>query len=147
MANLFSKACMYAIKASIFIAQNGSEAKCVRVKEIAKGIKAPEYFIAKILQDLNRKRFIISVKGPKGGFYMTEKQRNSTVERIVIEFDGDELLSSCILGLEECGSKNPCPMHHEYMKIREQIKGMLRGNTIADFEESVFAKKSVLKLN
>ena len=138
---------MYAIKAAIFIAQNGSEDSCVRVKEIAKGIKAPEYFIAKILQDLNRKRFIISVKGPKGGFYMNEKQRNTTVERIVVEFDGDELLSSCILGLEECGSKNPCPMHDEYMKIRDQIQTMLRKNTIADFENMIDAKKAVLKLS
>ena len=146
MANMFSKACKYAIKATTFIAQNGSVDSCMRVKQIAEGINAPEHFIAKILQELNKKRFIISVKGPNGGFYMTEKQRNVSVERIVIEFDGDEILADCILGLEECSSKNPCPMHGEYQKIREEIKDMLGKNTIADFNDLVYLNKAVLKI-
>ncbi|WP_225974164.1 RrF2 family transcriptional regulator [Arachidicoccus ginsenosidivorans] len=70
---LFSKTCEYAIRACIYIAQQSGEDKKVAIKEIAKGIDSPEHFIAKILQNLSKKGFINSVKGPNGGFYMDKR--------------------------------------------------------------------------
>ena len=70
---MFSKTCEYAIKAMIFVAQKSKEETRVGVKEIAKGTDSPEHFIAKIMQELGRKRLVQSIKGPNGGFYMTER--------------------------------------------------------------------------
>ncbi len=144
---MFSKTCEYAIKATIFIAQQRDGIACVGVKEIAKGINAPEYFVAKILQELSRKKVVSSVKGPNGGFCMSETQINKPVLDIVLLIDGDGLLNNCVLGLEHCSSINPCPMHHEYQKIKQSIRNMLENNTILDFNNLVLAKKAVLFMN
>ena len=68
---MFSKTCEYAIRAMIFIAQKSKDGSRVRIKEIAKGIDSPEHFIAKILQDLGKKKLLQSIKGPNGGFFLT----------------------------------------------------------------------------
>jgi len=65
---MFSKACEYGIKASIFIAVNSNAGKRVSTKEIAKEINSPQAFTAKILQDLVRHKVINSIKGAYGGF-------------------------------------------------------------------------------
>jgi AraC-like DNA-binding protein len=70
---MFSKTCEYALRALIYIAQQSKNDSRVGIKDISKSINSPEHFIAKILQDLSRKGFVQSVKGPNGGFYMDQK--------------------------------------------------------------------------
>ena len=65
---MFSKACEYGIKATIFIAIKSCEDKRVNTKEISQEINSPAAFTAKILQALVRHKVIDSVKGPHGGF-------------------------------------------------------------------------------
>lgn len=145
--NMFTKSCEYAIKACIFVAQNKQEGVCVSIKSIAQGIKAPEHFIAKILKKLTIKKIMNSVKGPNGGYYMTEMQLHKPISEIVNEIDGDNLFTKCVLGLEYCDSSNPCPMHFEYMKIKNSIKTLLETNTILDFDTMVKSKKAFLIMN
>lgn len=53
---MFSKTCEYAIRAMIFVAQKSTDETRVGIKEIASGTQAPEHFIAKIMQELSRKK-------------------------------------------------------------------------------------------
>ena len=69
---MFSKTCEYALRAMIFIAQKSKAGYKAGIKEIVKEIDAPEHFVAKILQDLVRKGFVQSLKGPTGGFYLEQ---------------------------------------------------------------------------
>ena len=61
---MFSKACEYAIKASIFIAISSYNNKKVSPKEISEEIDSPKAFTAKILQELAKNEIIKSTKGP-----------------------------------------------------------------------------------
>ena len=65
---MFSKACEYAIKASIYIARQSLQQKRVNVKEVSQSIDAPVAFTAKILQVLCRENILQSVRGQQGGF-------------------------------------------------------------------------------
>ena len=142
---MFSKSCEYAIKAMIFVAQKSKDEDRVGVKEIAKGIDAPEHFIAKILQDLAKKKLIHSVKGPNGGFYMDSLNLKSSISDIVKAIDGDSLYKDCVIGLKACSEKNPCPVHFEYKEIKKNLISMLEENTIADFNEKLDTGKFFLK--
>ena len=142
---MFSKSCEYAIKAMIFVAQKSNDEKRVGVKEVAKGIDAPEHFIAKILQDLGKKKLINSVKGPNGGFYMDSLNLKSSIADIVKAIDGDEIYKDCVIGLKLCSEKNPCPVHFEYKEIKQNLIYMLENNTIADFNEKLDTGKFFLK--
>ena len=65
---MFSKATEYALRATIFIAQNSSEEKKVGIQTIAKAIDSPQSFTAKILQLLTRDNKIISSAPGRHGF-------------------------------------------------------------------------------
>ncbi|HRH99951.1 MAG TPA: Rrf2 family transcriptional regulator [Saprospiraceae bacterium] len=142
---MFSKSCEYAIKAMIFVAQKSKEEKRVGVKEIAAGISSPEHFIAKIMQELSRKRLVNSIKGPNGGFYMTENELNTSVADIVKAIDGDGIYLDCVLGLKTCSEKSPCPVHFEFKEIKRKLIAMLENNTIGNFNEKLESGKYFLK--
>ncbi|WP_309609491.1 Rrf2 family transcriptional regulator [Flavobacterium sp.] len=143
--DMFSKSCEYAIKAMIFVAQKSKDENRIGVKEIANGIDAPEHFIAKILQDLGKKKLINSVKGPNGGFYMDKTNLKSSISDIVKAIDGDGIYKDCVIGLKLCSEKNPCPVHFEYKEIKKNLIKMLEESTIADFNEKLDTGKFFLK--
>ena len=142
---MFSKTCEYAIRALIYIAQKSKDGNRIGIKEIASGIDSPEYFIAKILQDLSRKGFVQSAKGPNGGFYMDDANLEQSVADIVREIDGDKLFSGCGLGLKECSEDHPCPIHNDFKHIRQGIKTMLEESRIQLFVENLDLKLTFLK--
>lgn len=134
---MFSKTCEYAIRAMFFIAQRSGDGGRVGIREIAKGIDSPEYFIAKILQELVRKGVVRSAKGPNGGFYLDEKGRECSLAKIVRVVDGDQLFSGCGLGLRQCSQVHPCPIHEEFKKIREDITVLLENTQLGAFMEKL----------
>lgn len=142
---MFSKTCEYAIRALIYIAQKSKDGNRIGIKEIASGIDSPEYFIAKILQDLSRKGFVQSAKGPNGGFYMDDANLEQSVADIVREIDGDKLFSGCGLGLKECSEDHPCPIHNDFKHIRQEIKDMLDNSKIEMFVKNLDLKLTFLK--
>lgn len=142
---MFSKSCEYAIKAMIFVAQKSKDEARVGLKEIAKGTDAPEHFVAKIMQELSRKRLVLSVKGPNGGFYLTEKELETSISDIVRAVDGDKLYLDCVLGLKACSEKNPCPVHNEFKEIKRNLIQMLERNTIGTFNDKLDSGQFFLK--
>ncbi len=144
---MFSKACEYAIKAVIIISLNSGKNKLTGVKEISEEIESPEAFTAKILQNLVKQEIISSKKGPNGGFFLNEKQiEKITLSDIVKAIDGDSLFVRCGLGLKQCSEKNPCPLHHEFKKIREQIKSLLESTPINTLSIKLIEGLGTLKL-
>ncbi len=130
---MFSKTCEYAIRAMLFIAQKSEQGNKIGIKEISKGVGAPEHFLAKILQDLSRKGLVQSIKGPNGGFFIGDSSRKTTLADIVKAIDGDQLFTGCGLGLKNCSEKNPCPLHDEFKVIRKKIHNMLESSTVSEF--------------
>src|ERR1700759_4910866 len=127
---MFSKACEYAIRALLFIAQKTRDGSKVGIREIAKGIDSPEHFVAKILQDLSRKGVLQSQKGPSGGFYLDERSLKAPLADIVRTVDGDSIFKGCALGLKQCSEAKPCPLHHEFKKIRDDLARLLENTTV-----------------
>jgi|SRR5690349_10502835 len=134
---MFSKACEYGIRAMLHIARKSKEGVRVGIREIAGAIDSPEPFMAKILQDLSRKGFVLSIKGPNGGFFMEGKHLRSSLAEIVTAIDGDDLFYGCGLGLKACNEKKPCPIHYEFKAIRTDLKRMLESTALEEFTESL----------
>jgi len=142
---MFSKACEYAIRAMIFIAQKSEDGVKVGIKEISKGTSAPEHFVAKIIQDLSRKGLVQSVKGPNGGFFLKEGSKKNTIADIVKAIDGDKLFTGCAVGLRNCSETKPCPLHDEFKIIRKEIYNMLQNSTVAEFNRELIQSIKHLK--
>lgn len=128
---MFSKATEYALRATIHIAKNSSEEKKLGIEEIAKSIDSPKSFTAKILQLLAKDNKIISsVRGPNGGFFITEKAKKLPVRAILVAMGESEVLDKCVLGLNKCSEIKPCPMHVKYKVIKAQIIKLFESKTI-----------------
>ena len=81
---MFSKATEYALRATIYIAQRSTDKNKPGLSEIAKAIDSPHSFTAKILQQLTKdNKLISSVRGPNGGFFLTEKAKKLPVHAIL----------------------------------------------------------------
>lgn len=127
---MFTKACEYAIRAVLYIAMKSVDGARLGIPEIAREIDSPEPFTAKILQTLVRKKIISSVKGPNGGFYLDPKSKPIPLNAIVKAIDGDDVLSSCALGLKKCSDAFPCPVHNEVKDYKEKLKLLFKERTI-----------------
>ncbi|MCU0356338.1 MAG: Rrf2 family transcriptional regulator [Cyclobacteriaceae bacterium] len=143
---LFSKACEYAIRAVLYITAKSHQGSRIGITEIAAAIDAPHAFTAKILQTLAREEIISSIKGPNGGFFIDPKAKPIRLIAIVKAIDGEQVLSSCVLGLNECSDEFPCPVHREVKPFKDRVKKMIREKTIQELTEELIAGHVFLKL-
>jgi Rrf2 family protein len=144
---MFSKACEYGIKAAIFIAINSYEGKLVSPKEIAKEINSPQAFTAKILQALVKHDVVNSIKGAYGGFEIDKSKIASVkLSHIVNAVDGDSIYNGCGLGLETCDENHPCPVHHKFKEVRDELKFMLENTSLEELALNIKSGASFLKV-
>lgn len=130
---MFSKACEYAIRATLLIASRSLEGKRSSVKDIADATASPLAFTAKVLQQLNRGGIVQSVQGKQGGFEISREQIEKTrLSQIVEIMDGDRIFTGCGLGLHTCNALKPCPMHERFAQVRNQLKEMLESTTLLE---------------
>lgn len=142
---MFSKTCEYAIRSLIFVAEKSAHGRRVGIKEIAEGIGSPEYFIAKILQDLGRRQLVKSIKGPNGGFYHDAETLSKSLADVVRATDGDKVFSGCGLGLKQCSESRPCPIHNDFKKIRKNIQQVLEKARIGTVSKDLTKELTFLK--
>lgn len=144
---MFSKACEYGIRASIFIATKSSEGIRVGIKDVAKEIDSPEPFTGKIMQILTKSGIIESAKGVGGGFEISnEAIKSIKLIQIVDAIDGDAIYKGCGIGLKECSETHPCPVHNQFKKIRELLLTMLTNTTLEELALGVNSGDFYLKI-
>jgi Rrf2 family protein len=120
------------------------EGKYAMVKNIAEESEIPTHFLAKILQQLARKGFLRSSKGPTGGFALRKSPDDITLLEIVDAIDGLADYERCPSGITECNDEAPCGMHESWKELRSRIIGYLEGTTISDVARSLQQKREAL---
>jgi len=143
---MFSKSCEYGIKAILFIAQKSHKGERVSLKAIAAATNSPIAFTAKILQVLVKADLVDSTKGPHGGFQIEEERLSKiSIKQIVIAIDGNGIFKECALGLSACSADKPCPMHHQFEAIRNQLDQTLASSNLLEVAMGLNKGLSVLK--
>jgi Rrf2 family transcriptional regulator, iron-sulfur cluster assembly transcription factor len=118
---ILSKSCQYGVRALLYIAMESEKSKKTELVKIAETLDIPKPYLAKIMQQLVKRGLARSTKGPNGGFFMTPKEKSKNLLNIIEAIDGLEYFTQCGLGMEECNPDNPCPIHSEMVKIRENM--------------------------
>ena len=135
---MFLKTTEYALRAVIYIAQKSSEEKKLGLVEIAKAIDSPQSFTAKILQQLTSgNKIISSVRGPNGGFFISQKSKKLPVYAVLEAMGEDEVLKKCLLGLKLCSETKPCPMHTQYKLIKHELIKLFETKTIQHLADEI----------
>ena len=129
---MFSKACTYGIRAVLYLATFSGVDQKIGVSELAEILAIPRHFLAKILQQLGRDNLVSSLKGPGGGFYLSEQDARNTLFQVIVCIDGPDVFSTCLLGFESCSNDNPCPLHLLAYSFREGLKLQLMHYSLAE---------------
>lgn len=134
---MLSISCKTGIKAVIYLSGKSEVGEKAGVNEIAEQINASAHTVGKILQLLARKKIVNSVKGPSGGFYLSEAQQEQSMIKIVEAIEGDGIFKGCGLGLSKCSASRPCPIHDEYKIARELMEKIFRERKVRGLCHSV----------
>ena len=128
---MFSKACEYAIRATVHIARQSLNGERASLADISSEIDSPMAFTAKILQRLAKAEIITSIRGKSGGFYISAgEMKQRMIAEIVEVIDGDAVYTECGLGLKSCSAARPCPAHERFVGIRSELKEVLETTSV-----------------
>lgn len=141
---MISNKCKYALRAILFLAVESNETKKIRISELAEELKMPTPYLGKILQELVPKSIISSIKGPRGGFYLTEKNQQAPLIKIIEAIDGLAYFEKCGLGLEDCSDSHPCPIHEDFKISRDHLKTVFTNKTIRELASEIIANELIL---
>lgn len=131
-----SKSCIYGIRAAIYIASvKGNQFTSIR--EIADTLDISFHFLTKILQTLTQNGIMSSYRGPKGGIMLARNADSITLFDVSRSIDGDAIFTECFLGLPNCGSSTPCPLHDQWSGIRADIAKVLATTKLSDLATKV----------
>jgi Rrf2 family transcriptional regulator, iron-sulfur cluster assembly transcription factor len=134
---VLSKACTYGVLASLYVAKVSSGNSYVSIREMSDELNISFHFLTKILQKLTSEGILFSHKGPKGGVLLARPAESITILDIVLAIDGEKVFTECVLGLPGCGSERPCPLHAHWATVREDLKMMFSGKTLANTSEDI----------
>lgn len=144
MSVIFSRQCEYALQAILFLALK-PEGEMTSIRDLTGRLGIPYHFVAKILQELTRKGYLTSLKGPTGGFALALPAKEIKLFHIVEAIDGAEFTKTCVLGFPDCSGDHPCAVHDTWGKLREEIYQMLVKKDIATLAREM-EKKPYKKL-
>ena len=141
---IYSRSAEYAIRAFVHLA-TVPEGKYAMVKQIAEEADIPSHFLAKILQQMARKGFLRSSKGPTGGFCLRMNAADLSLLQIVDSIDGLADFERCPAGMAECNDQAPCGMHDSWKALRSRIMEYLERTSIEDLALSLEQKQRSLE--
>lgn len=130
---MFSQTTEYALRAFIHVAREAP--RSIRLGEIATAVDAPSRYLAKILGELRRAGFLVSTRGPAGGYALASGQLSVTLAAIAAVFE-ESTHHRCLLGSGACGSNPACPVHLRWGPIASSMSSFLARTTVAELVTS-----------
>jgi Rrf2 family protein len=141
---MLAKSTEYAIRSLVYIQLQNWDGKRPGFIEISKEIEAPTAFTAKILHTLTTHKFLESMKGRGGGFFFPGNESDLSLHKVILLMEGEELFTNCGFGLKACSDENPCPLHEEFVFIRDKLYGIVSSETIKSLAGKILRGNAVL---
>lgn len=127
-----SKSFGYALRGILYVALVDKENRKVQLSEMADKLSVPRHFLAKIMKSMMKEGVLTSTKGPYGGFAINADTLQTSLIQLVKITDGVEQFNTCVLSLRKCNSRNPCPLHYQMLKLRDEMLAQFSKTTIGD---------------
>ena len=120
------------------LAVNGE--KVQSTKELASLLNASEHHLSKVLQRLAKSGFIRSVRGPTGGFCISQGWEETKLMEIYELMEGSFRPSFCLLGNPVC-REGHCILGNLLKDINNQIEEVFDKTKLKDLVDSFNKKK------
>ena len=132
---MLTGAVCYAAKALAHLAR--SQDGTLLVREVAEATGIPGPYLAKIVNTLARKGFVVTQRGVGGGVSLARDPSDMTLFDLCAALDDPIVETRCLLEQVPCSDVRDCPAHEFWVGHRDKEIAFLKRTTVkemADFE-------------
>ncbi len=126
---MFSQTVEYALRATIFLAQQ-SPGACT-TQQMADATQVPRAYLSKVLQRLTEHGVVRSQRGAGGGIALARSPSEISILAIVNAVDPIARIAACPLGIAS-HSERLCPLHERLDLAIAQVELALASTTLAE---------------
>ena len=147
---MLSNTCKYALRALIYMAKFSHDDTRIGIKKISADLSLSSPFLGKILQNLVKQKLLVSTKGPNGGFSLSRAPEDVSLWDIVVNVDGEEYFTNCLIGLRPCKAHDPskpfCPVHFKYEELRKVTGDFYRETSLKMIADDIDKFEDLVRL-
>ena len=141
---LYTKSAEYAIQAMIYLSENQTD-KPTMISAIAEAYNIPYQFLAKIVQNLVKRNMVSEKRGRNGRINLSREPKYIYLTEIIDAIDGPPPeAEKCVIGMDLCSDETPCPLHHKWKPIREDVREMLAAENLEELANRVIVKRKLM---
>lgn len=129
MTTLISQTAEYALRAVVFLAEQGTT-PCT-IGPIATATKVPAGYLSKVMQSLVRGNVVKSQRGLGGGFQLARSAEEITIYDVVNAVDPIQRITECPLHLD-AHRYELCALHRRLDDLTAHVEQTFRESRIAD---------------
>ncbi len=127
----------YAIRILSYMA-NGDSSSLFHAKHISEELDISYKFLSKIMNELVKAEFIISLRGRDGGYKLAKDASSISIMEIVNLFNDFNHKEECLLGIGKCDGANPCATHAKWVRPKSLLEEMFESTTLQNLEGDGF---------
>lgn len=137
---ILTRSSEYAVDLVLFLVSQKRK-KYVPLIQVSEQTGLSFHYLSKIAGQLTRKGLLKSYRGPRGGVTLTKEEGQITLHDIVEAIEGDALLNKCVLRPQPCNGEDACPVHDQWLPIRDRIRHLFVETSVDAFKESEHRRK------
>jgi len=123
----------------LLMTQFAAEPQCLRnAADLSTHAHVPMPTVSKILKMLLKQGLLESIRGAGGGYRLTRRPEEVSVQDIIVALEGPIALTECNLIASECEQKSHCTVSSNWRRINFAIRHALAGITLADMTRPNF---------
>ena len=127
-----SKKKQYDLRLMLDIALNEGK-KPIRIKEISERQQISDKYLEQIISILTKNGFVISQRGPQGGYHLAKMPKDYTVGSILRVIEGKLCPVACLeTANNQCERKDGCITLPLWEKLDEAINNVVDNVTLQD---------------
>ena len=126
----FSEAASIAIHGVILIAKTD---KFLNVTKIAEALGASRHHVAKIMQRLAKDGLIKSMRGPAGGFVLTQKPEDISFLNLYESIEGKITIDECPFHRHEICTFEKCILNNITPKMTKDFISYMENQYVSDY--------------
>lgn len=123
----------YSLRVLMFLAAKGEERSTIT--EIAERFTISRNHLMKVVQDLNHKGYITTIRGKHGGLQLKRDPEDIVLGTLVRETERDLALVECLGNNNECLITPGCRLRPVLVEALDAFLGVLDRYTLADLLE------------
>lgn len=113
----------------------GNPRQVISVNELHRALDIPYKYLGRLMPRLAEAGMVQALKGKNGGYRLVEPLDKVRTGQVIEVVEGWGEYNQCILGFQECSSRNPCPIHNYWAPIKSQIVDMFHNLTLKDLAD------------